>query len=53
MKRQLKYEQPKLVELTSNEWDIGHGQSAAGCTGGNSPAGLVCGNGFNPGAKPP
>jgi hypothetical protein len=53
MKSKLKYERPKLVELTSNEWNIGFGQSSAkGCTGGNSPDGLVCGNGFNPGGKP-
>jgi hypothetical protein len=49
MKSELKYERPKLVELTSNEWNIGHGESAVGCTNGNNPEGLVCSTGINPG----
>jgi hypothetical protein len=43
MKRQLKYERPKLVELTSNEWNIGYGATPTrGCVPGTRPRVLVC-----------
>jgi hypothetical protein len=51
MKRQLKYERPKLVELTSNELKVGHGQGSGefpACTNGSGPAGLVCSTGIGP-----
>jgi hypothetical protein len=49
MNRQLKYERPKLVELTSNEWNIGFGDSAVACSTGTSPTGLICSRGILPG----
>jgi hypothetical protein len=48
MNRQLKYERPKLFELTSNEWNIGLGQSpATACSVGNGN--LLCSVGNLPG----
>jgi hypothetical protein len=50
MNKQLKYERPKLVELTSNEWNVGYGASPSkGCTGGNYPRPFVCSDGFEVG----
>jgi hypothetical protein len=44
MKNELKYERPKLVELTSNEWNIGYGdtETSEGCVSGDTPNVLVC-----------
>jgi hypothetical protein len=44
MKSKLKYERPKLVELTSNEWNIGYGQGSPsqGCGNGNLPTPPAC-----------
>ena len=52
MKRQLKYDRPKLIDLTSKEWNVGFGDGSpsAGCTDGTKPRPLTCAEGFGVGA---
>ena len=44
MTRQLKYERPKLIDLTSKEWNVGFGDDSPspGCTNGDKPTPPSC-----------